>query len=202
MVHHRLQEGAVVADEEHGGVEPGQIVLQPAGGLEVEVVGGLVEQEHVGGSHQLLRQPEPAPLAAAQPARDWVRAWSGSKPRPCKHRVDPGGQGIAAFALEPLQVAIVAGQHRRRAAVPRLGQRLPCPASDRSSSSSSAKGPAAASHTVAAPANSRCCSISENPKPRARATVPLVGSASPVIRPNSVVLPLPLRPMIPTSRPG
>ena len=68
VVHHGLQERAVMADEEHGRVEPGEIVLQPAGGLEVEVVGWLVQQEHVGRSHQLLHQTQPAPLAAAQPA--------------------------------------------------------------------------------------------------------------------------------------
>ena len=90
-----------------------------------------------------------------------VRASSGSKPSPCEHRVDPGGEGVAALAIEPLEVAVVAGQHLRRAAVARLGSAAACSASECSSASSSANAPAAASQTVAAPPKSRCWSMTE-----------------------------------------
>ena len=44
----RLQEPAVVADEHDRGVQPVQVLLEPLDGVDVEVVGGLVEQQHVG----------------------------------------------------------------------------------------------------------------------------------------------------------
>ena len=40
-----------------------------------------------------------------------------------EHRVDARGEGVAALAVEALEVAVVARQHLRRAAVARLGER-------------------------------------------------------------------------------
>ena len=54
MVHDRLEERAIVAHDHHRGVELTQVALEPAGGLEVEVIGGLVEQQDIGCRHQRL----------------------------------------------------------------------------------------------------------------------------------------------------
>ncbi len=107
MVHHRLEERAVVADHEHGGVELAEVVLQPAGGLEIEVVGGLVEQEDVGRRHQLARQAEAAPLAAAQSVERPEARVVGIEAEPVEHRVDAGGDAVAVLPLEALEVAVV-----------------------------------------------------------------------------------------------
>ena len=123
VVHHGLQEGPVVADEEHGRVEPAEIVLQPAGGLEIEMVRGLVEEEHVGRRHELLRQAEAAALAAAQPGERAGPGLVGIEAQAVEDGVDPGGEGVAALAVEPVEIAVVRGQHLRRAAVARFGQR-------------------------------------------------------------------------------
>jgi hypothetical protein len=122
VVDNRLEKGAVVADYQHRRAEPPQVLLEPGGGLEVEVVRGLVQQEHVGRRDELLDQAESTPLATAQP---------GERPRPCRigieaqsleDGVDAGGEGVAALAVESLEVAVVARQHLRRTPVARLGE--------------------------------------------------------------------------------
>jgi hypothetical protein len=67
VIHHCLKEGAIVADEKHGRVQSGQIVFQPLGGLEVQVIGRLIEQQDIGRRYQLLSQPHSSPLSSAQP---------------------------------------------------------------------------------------------------------------------------------------
>ena len=57
------QEAAVVGDHHHRPAELGERLLEPLDGREVQVVGGLVEQQHVGRREQQLRQ-----LHAHQPA--------------------------------------------------------------------------------------------------------------------------------------
>ena len=47
-IDHLVQEVPVVRDGENGAFEPGQILLQPFRGPEIQMVGGLVQQEHVG----------------------------------------------------------------------------------------------------------------------------------------------------------
>ena len=63
-----VQEGTVVADKHHGVGARGEEVLQPLDGLDVQVVGGLVQQQYVGAAEQKLGQldthaPSPRKLA-------------------------------------------------------------------------------------------------------------------------------------------
>ena len=53
-----VQEVTVVAHHEDGVLEVGQPVLQPCHGLEVQIVGGLVEEQVVGVSEQCLGQQD------------------------------------------------------------------------------------------------------------------------------------------------
>ena len=66
---HDVEEGPVVADHDHRAPPPGQLGLEPLHGGEIEVVGGLVEHQHVGGAGQRRRERDPAGLAAAQRRR-------------------------------------------------------------------------------------------------------------------------------------
>ena len=61
-----LQEGPVVAHHDEGAGPVVEEVLQHPQRVEVEVVGRLVEQQHVGLGPQREQQLEPAPLAARQ----------------------------------------------------------------------------------------------------------------------------------------
>ena len=64
-----LEEVAVVGDHDEGAGPAVEEVLEHVEGLDVEVVGGLVEQQHVGLGQQQPQQLEAAPLAAGQVAR-------------------------------------------------------------------------------------------------------------------------------------
>ena len=59
-----LEQGPVVGDEDHRALEAEQRVLERLAALDVEVVGGLVEDQHVGAGGDEDRQRE-APLLAA-----------------------------------------------------------------------------------------------------------------------------------------
>src|SRR5690606_9572525 len=56
VVCNRRKESAVVAHEHHRAIRLAQPLLQPATGLQVQVVGRFVEQQHVRRSHQLPRK--------------------------------------------------------------------------------------------------------------------------------------------------
>ena len=62
----RLQEPAVVRDEDDGGVDVLQVALEPLQRLDVEVVGRLVEQQQVGIARQRARQRRARELAAGE----------------------------------------------------------------------------------------------------------------------------------------
>jgi hypothetical protein len=65
---HPVQEAAVVGDEHHAAAILQQQVFQPLDGIEVQVVGRLVQQQHVGPAHQRLRQRDALAVAAGQGA--------------------------------------------------------------------------------------------------------------------------------------
>ena len=60
---HVVEEAVVVADHDHGAAESAQELLQPADRDDVEVVRGLIEEEHVGRARQDLGQQHPQPEA-------------------------------------------------------------------------------------------------------------------------------------------
>ena len=55
-----------MADGDHRALEGVQIILQHVQRLNVQIVGGLVQQQHVGRGHQHAQQIQPALLAARQ----------------------------------------------------------------------------------------------------------------------------------------
>ncbi len=63
---HRIQEGAVVGRDQERALASGEIGLQPFQGGEVQVVGGLIEQQQVGVIDQQASQRDPCLLAARQ----------------------------------------------------------------------------------------------------------------------------------------
>ena len=59
-----VQKVAVVGHQDHAARETFQVVLQPGDAFGVQVVGGLIQQHHIGLAEQQARQGHPAPLAA------------------------------------------------------------------------------------------------------------------------------------------
>ena len=192
VVDDRGEKRAIVADQQHRGIHRREVFLEPARCLEIQVVRRLVEQQHVGWTHELARQTQTPAFAAAQ-LRNRIRSRAaGSKPSPCSTAstrgamVYPPSRSKRSRSLPYLLSAASLESCSRFAA---------CSISDRSSASRSANCPAAASQIVIAPANSRCCSSRETRESRAVARVcPRVGVISPVKSRNSVVFPVPFLP--------
>ena len=61
-----IHERAIVRYHEHGFVALLEPLLQPGGGVEVEVIGGFVEHQQVGGRDKLRRQPHTSALTTRQ----------------------------------------------------------------------------------------------------------------------------------------
>ena len=122
----------------------------------------FVEQQHVGGTHELARQAESSALAAAQ-LRDGRGARGGGiEAESVQHRVDARRDRVAAFALEALEILAVAVERRLARVVLQPSRLLDERLLEREQVGEL---PAAASHTVVAPPNSRCCSRSETRMP-------------------------------------
>ena len=88
-----VQKVAVVADEQQGATKIAQQLGQPADGVEVEVVGGFVEQQQIGQRHQRLRQRH----ALAHATREAADALIGLQAEPAK------GLGYALLPVPAIQ---------------------------------------------------------------------------------------------------
>ena len=121
------------------------------------------------GRDELLRQPQPPALAAAQSAERPGARLVGVEAEAVEHGVDASGEGVAALAVEALEVAVVAGQHLRACSgrPPRPGP-SPCSrqrALEREQLGEARRRPPP--RPCRRRAKSRCCSISEKRSPRA-----------------------------------
>ena len=106
QVHHvggdAVQEVAVVGDDEGGAVPVLEPVLEPQGGIEVEVVGGLVEEQQVRAAHQSLREVQPDPPAARELA-DGPRQIFGIEPETIE---DSGRARLRGVRVDRLELRV------------------------------------------------------------------------------------------------
>ena len=98
-----------MGDQHHAAAELAQQAFEPLDGVEVEVVGGLVEQQHVGPAHQRLRQRH----ALAHAARQRADARLGIEVQAVQRLVDallpvPAVVRLDA-ALQRVEVAVAVG---------------------------------------------------------------------------------------------
>ena len=117
---HLVQKPAVVGDGQHRALEVLQVALQPLGGVQVQVVGGLVQQEDV-----RILQNEPgqvdAGLLPAGQGGEGPLAHVGVDGQAVAHLVQPGLGVIAAPRLKGGGQLVIAGEHLRRGALPHPG---------------------------------------------------------------------------------
>ena len=66
MIHDIREKGTIVTDQKNCFIGIPEILLQPAGCLEIEVISRLVEQKDVSGTYQLSRQAQASALTPAQ----------------------------------------------------------------------------------------------------------------------------------------
>ncbi len=100
VVHHGVEEVPVVGDQQQGAGVGGQPLLQPQDGVQVQVVGGLVQQQEVGPGHQGAGQAEPDPPAPGEPGNRGLRIPRGEA-QPVQESGRPGPGGIAVDSVEP-----------------------------------------------------------------------------------------------------
>ena len=98
MAHAGVHEGAVVAHEEHGAVVGGEEPLEPLDALEVEVVGGLVEEQQVGMAQQQLGERD-AHLPPARELAGRLVEVSHGKAQAAQDLLGAGVQLVSAEAL-------------------------------------------------------------------------------------------------------
>ncbi len=94
-----IQEFAVMADHHHGArvaLEPG---FQPDQGVQVQVVGGFVEQQQVGRAHQRARQLQ-AHAPAAREAVDRVIQFRRGKPQAENQGLGTGSRIVGTGIIE------------------------------------------------------------------------------------------------------
>ena len=120
VIHGGGQKGAVMAHEQDRPLTRSQVLLEPAGRLEIEVIRRLVEQQDVGGRHELAGQAESAQLAAAQRRERRDAGLGGVELETVQHGVDARRDGIATLALEALQVFAVPRQRSQRGVVGKI----------------------------------------------------------------------------------
>ena len=66
VVHHPLQKVAVMGHHHQPALEPAEPVLQPGSHLRVQMVGGLIQNQHIRRMNQRRRQRHPLPLSAGE----------------------------------------------------------------------------------------------------------------------------------------
>ena len=107
---HGLQEPAVVGDQHDGSVEVHEGLLQPLQGLDVEMVGGLVQQQHVRARGQRPRQRGPRQL----PAGEGVQAPLQIRVGEAQAVGHGGGPGAPQVPAPRLQAGLRGGVARQR----------------------------------------------------------------------------------------
>ena len=129
VLHHRVQEVPVVGDQDQGapiGLEP---ALQPDDRVQVQVVGGLVEQEQVRAAHQGARQGEPhTPTAGIAVDRPTLVARGEPEPmeQPSRPTLGPVAvDGLQSARQLPVAQPVARGVRRRQIRLDATQLRVP-----------------------------------------------------------------------------
>ena len=104
-----LQEPAVVRDQHDGRVEPHECLLEPLQGLDVEMVGRLVQQQHVRRSGQRAGQRGARELASGERVQRPVQIAVG-EPEAVRHRGRTVAPQVSAARLQTRLRTGVAGE--------------------------------------------------------------------------------------------
>ena len=107
MISHRLQKGAIVTDADDRFVGTREVAFEPRRGIEVEVVGGFVEDVQVGGRGELPCQRHAPALATAQRANARLAGHVWLEAHAHENGIHLRRHLVAAIALEALEVAAV-----------------------------------------------------------------------------------------------
>ena len=98
-LHRRIQEVGLVRDDQHRALVGLQMPNQPCPRGGVEVVGGLVQQQVIGATHEHLRQRDAHPPATGERSAG-LAAVAGCEAQPAQHLPDPLVDAIAVQVVE------------------------------------------------------------------------------------------------------
>ena len=115
---HIVEEAVVVTDDDDRAPKAAQELLQPPDREDVEVVGGLVEEQRVRCARQHLGQQNPQTEAAGQRG-EGVPVDSGGEPEPLE---DGRGPRLGGVAVVPLDDVFEFRKPRGVEVLPRIGQ--------------------------------------------------------------------------------
>ena len=153
-----VEEVAVVADDDHRHRLPRQVVLEPLGRLDVEVVRRLVQEHQVGALEQQLGEHQPRLLAAGEGAGGAVEVGLGE---PQARRGSPrrGGRSSRRPGARAGRGARRSGGWRARGRPSSSASAISCAASSSSRwrSMREARPDLATSISVSSGSNSGCC---------------------------------------------
>jgi len=111
--HHRVQQVAVVRDEHHRAGVALDETLEEELALQVEVIVGFVQQQHIGARQQLLRQPHQLLLPAAQHAHGFTLP-GALQAQPAQHLARAPGELLAPQRGELAQQRLLLLQRARQ----------------------------------------------------------------------------------------
>ena len=114
VVHCFTEESAVVTHQEDGAIDVTQVFLEPARGIEVEVIRGFVEQQDLRGADELSRQAKPSAFTATQRRHRCRPRLLRIETESMEDGIDTGRNRVAALALEPLEVTAITIERRFR----------------------------------------------------------------------------------------
>ena len=124
MIDRLVEERTVMTDHHDGLTKLAEVRLQPARGIEVEVVRRFVEQQQLGRCRQLRCEPHAASLTSTQPLQQPRARFHGVEVQALQHLVDARGKVVAALVHELLLQASVPVHQRLVTIAQFLGQHL------------------------------------------------------------------------------
>ena len=186
-----VEEFPVVGNQQQGARVSLQPVFQPDHRIQVEMVGGLVEQQQVGTAHQRARQVQ-AHAPAAGKFRHRALLIAGPKSQTMQQLSGTAAGGVAIQRLElPMQLG-------QPSAVARLARPAPAAASTARSCASPSSTYSIAAR-LSAGVSWSTCAITQS---RGRRNSPVSACSSSRISANRLDFPEPLAPVTPTFCPG
>jgi len=99
VIDHRGQERPIMTDQHDCGRRVTEVLLEPLRRLEIQMVGRLIEQQHVAGDDELASETESATLAPDSAASGRVRR-PRARSRVRAARRLPAGDGVPAVSFE------------------------------------------------------------------------------------------------------
>ncbi len=98
---HPVQQSPVMADQQYGALIAPQIFLQPQPRLQVQVVGGLIQQQQIGLAEQQRRQGNAHPPTAGKIVAGLLLGLF-AEPQPGQDAGGAGGRRMGALVMQPV----------------------------------------------------------------------------------------------------